>query len=494
MRERDNASEQHKLALRTNIRRETARFPEIIEGDPDLWWRKTARMVIGVRKKLEKCEDGQTKTYFEEYIQDAMEILREAGKLPIKSGETDKITEQAEHMIMGISMRMAERFEPEKLAVETHFMPLAEMVANYPHRFQTDEGEINGIKCIILKIKHPIEEVWQEVPLPIDKKTWHKGGPARAAMGIIANAPLSMQKSEFPRNDIDMIVAGERENIAVAIAVGADADGIELMGEDNLNFVRFCFGRDTQQNQVCLGAEGIYFSSGAFQSAATGHVNIVGEYVANKAIYGIDRMTVHGVDMAKQRGLMRLVKAVAEGKAISFDHVPLNANFDMGVHVLFLAKRWAKKGKFPEFSQKMYYLLGQMGQVREGEKDIFDVMERAHRENPFFDFDSEVRLQIEVVRWKSKKIVKQIDREVAWQLGLPSSMTLERFPGDSIPVRVSLDGFVYDTNRNDDQKRWGEFLERSRIRTTEQMGREKTMYERVFGTSYEPSSDLRPEK
>jgi len=385
--ERLNKSEQLK-ETRTEIRHEIVKFPELMEDDPDKWWRQTAKMVVGFRRRLDHCSNSEVVEYFGSYIDKALELLREASRLPIKINETDLIVDQAEHMVMKMSMEMAEQFEPKELELETHFIPLQEIVRRQPDRFKTEEREINGIVCIILQVKHPTLNEWQEIPLPVGKKIWHKGGPARAVIGIIANAPLSMQKSEFPWNDFDMLVAGERENIAIATAVGVDADGIELMGEEDLNVKRFCFGRDTQQNQVCLGAEGIYFSKGAFESAATGHVNIVGEYVANKAIYGMDRMTVQGVDMAKQRGLMRLVKAVAEGKALSFDYVPLNANFDMGIHVLFLAKRWAKKGKFPDFSQKMYYLLKQMGQVREGENDVFDVMERAHEENPFFDFEA----------------------------------------------------------------------------------------------------------
>lgn len=494
MRERDGREDQDRLALRTSIRREVVRLPEIIEGDPDLWWRQTARMVVGLKNRLEKCDDQEVRDYFEDHVSNAMGMLRSASKLPIETGETDKITEQAEHMIMEMSMKMAEKFEPAEQKVETFFIPLEEIVRLKPDRFKTEMKEVGGVECIMLMARHPTRDEWQEVPLPVGRKIWHKGGPARAIMGIIAGSPTPMQESEFPWNDFDVVIAGDRDNMTAAMAIGADADGIEQMGEDNLNFERYCFGRDTQQNQVCLGADGIYFSKGALESAKTGHVNIVGEYVANKAIYGIDRMSVRGVEMAKPRGLMRLVKAVAEGKAISFDYVPLNANFNMGVHVLFLAKRWERKGNFSEFSQKMYFLLKQMGQVREGERDIFDVMERAHTESPFFDFDSEVRTMDQLVKWKSKKFAKQVDREAAWHLKLPNSLTLQRSPGDEIPKRVSLDGFVYDETRGNDLERWEEFLERCRARTAEHNDREKTMYERVFGASFDESGDLRMER
>ena len=78
--------------------------------------------------------------------------------------------------------------------------------------------------------------------------------------------------------------------------------------------------------------------------------------------------------------------------------------------------------------------------------------------------------------------MKQIDREAAWQLKLPSSMVLDRFPGDSVTHKVSLEGFVVDQARTDDQQKWEAFLERSRLRTAKEMDKKKTMYEKVFGS------------
>jgi len=168
------------------------------------------------------------------------------------------------------------------------------------------------------------------------------------------------------------------------------------------------------------------------------------EYVANKAIYGIDKMIIQGELIAKPRGLMRLIKAVVEGKALSFDHIPLNSLLDLGTYPLFLAKRWQNKDQFSEHLQRMFYLLKQMNQTKEGEKDIFDTLERAHQEYPYFDFDSEVRFPIEVVRWKSRKLIKQIDREMGWQFRIPTGMEITRVPGDNIPRKISLEGFVYE--------------------------------------------------
>jgi hypothetical protein len=474
--------------IRLKFRHEISQFPEIIEGEPRTWWRQTARMVIGFRQGAGDYHNPKMREYLEKYADISKMMLRQASTIPIDSEE--QIITQTEHMIMNLSMEMAKRFEPKEIQMETHFIPLAEIVKHQPDRFKTDERTINGVRCVILSVKHPTKNEWQEIPLPKNQKIWHKGGPARAVLDIVAHSPISMQEAEFPWNDFDVVLAEIKKAVEAAIAIGVDPDGIEYMGENNLNFERFCLGRDTQQNQVCLGAEGLYYSQAALMSAITGHVNIVGEYMANKAIYGIDRMTIQKISMAKQRGLMRLLKAVAEGKALSFDHLPINANFDMGIYTLFLAKRWSKKEGFPEHMQKMYFLLKQMGQVRHGENDIFQVLDRAMKVNPFFDFDREVRTPIEVVRWKSRKFPKQLDRELAWLFNFPSSLKIRRRAGDNVSKKVSLDGFVPDKTQVNIDEKWDIFLGQARKITGKYYEKERSPYEKIFGIGYEDTEDL----
>ncbi len=309
-------------------------------------------------------------------------------------------------------------------------------------------------------------------------------------LDAIAKAPVSMQENEFPWHDFDALVANGRSNKKAALRIGVDADGIEYMGDSKLNFARYCAGRDTTQNQVCLGAEGLYYSQDAFTAAVTGHTRIENEYVANKAIYGFDKMTIQGESLAKPRGLMRLIKAVVEGKVISFHHIPLNSRFDLGTNSLFLAKRWSKKEKFPEYLQRMFFLLKQLDQTRDGELDIFDTLERAHTENSFFDFDSEVRFPIEVVKWKAKKLVKQIDREMGWTFRIPTGMEIERVPGDNVPIRISLDGFEFNFGQLDIANKWNEFLERSRQRTRQYQSHDLTAYEKIFKKEFSDTDAL----
>lgn len=470
------------------IRHQISEFPEIMEGKPGTWWRATARFLIGFDRELQSYPDPELREYFAPQIAGLFDQLREASVLT-PSGRDD-FASLTDHMIMEFSMKIALPFEQKEFQIETNFLPLGEMVESQPDRFVAEDRVINGEDCAILRVKHPTEDNWQEIPLPKNRKVWHKGGPARAVLDIVVGAPASMQESEFPWNDYDALVASGRKNRKAAINIGVDADGIENMGEAELNFPRYCAGRDTTQNQVCLGAEGLYFSQDAKRTAISGHTRIENAYVANKAIYGFDKMIIQGESLSKPRGLMRLVKAVVEGKALSFDYISLNSRFDLATHSLFLAKRWSKKEQFPEYLQRMFFLMEQMGQTREGENNIFDVLERAHKENPFFDFDSEVRFPIEVVRWKARKLVAQIDREMGWQFRIPTGMEIERVPGDNIPKRISLDGFVVDPDQLGVEKRWNKFLERSRQRTKDYQAQNLSAYERIFKRGYSTTDAL----
>lgn len=477
-------------AIRENVRKKISQFPQILENNPENWWRSSFRMIYSFGKELETDFEPKIREYFKPQVDSLIEQLRLVSKIKTETPETeselDKLTKFAQitdQMIMNYSMKIAKVFEKKDIKTNSGFLSIEKIVENQPQRFNIEERSINGELCIILQVKHPTEESWIEIPLPKKGGLWHKGGSARVVLDIVANAPLSMQKNEFPLHDYDVVIANGYNNKKTALCIGVDADGIESMGEDVLNFGRYCAGRDTTQNQVCLGVEGLYYSKDAWKTAVTGHTRIENEYVANKAIYGFDMVTVNGEQLAKPRGLMRLIKSVVEGKALSFDHKPLNSNFEMGINTLFLAKRWSssnKKEKFPERLERMFYLLKQIGQIRKDEVNIFDTLERAHRENPYFDFDSEVRFPLQVVRWKAKKLVKQIDREMGWKFKIPTDMKIQRKPGDNIPQKISLEGFVFDQNQSNIDDKWQEFLNRSRQRTKEYESLDLSAYDKIF--------------
>lgn len=407
-------------------------------------------------------------------------ILRNSQYVSMKSPLD--IVEYTEKVIMSLSMEMALIFEEEREPITEHIISLDDLVHTHPHRLRKNESMLNDTPIIELEIRHPDPEIdqWYSIPIPNQKMIWHKGGPARALLNLIADAPLSMQIAEFPWNDFDVITAGD-DVYDTAISIGVDPDGVEYMGENALNFSRFAYGRDTDQNQCCLGSDGLHYSTAALRAAQTGHINIVGKYIANKTIYGIDSMYAEGISLIKPRGLMRLVKNLVEGKALSFDYKPINANFDIGIYVLFLAKKWSKRSNFPELLQKLFVLLQQMDQVRSGEYSIIDVLDRAHKEYPFFDFDREIKTKTDLTQWKAKKFVKQFDRELAWLFDFPTTLELKRSNHDEVPITISLNQFTASETESESIKNWWDnFLLESKERTTEFESKEISQYQRIF--------------
>ena len=459
----------------------TAGLSEALDTNPpNSWWRSIANKIIFFERHLGEIQSAPIRDHIQIKIAELKLILRNSQYLPMKSPLD--IVEYTEKIIMSLSMEMALIFEETREPIGEHIVSLDTLVDNYPQRLRKKESVLNGTSVINLEIRHPdpVIDQWYSIPIPNQKMIWHKGGPARALLNLIADAPLSMQIAEFPWNDFDVITAGN-DVYDTAISIGVDPDGVEYMGENTLNFSRFAYGRDTDQNQCCLGSDGLHYSTAALKAAQTGHINLVGKYIANKAIYGVDSMYYEGISLIKPRGLMRLVKNLVEGKAISFDYKPINANFDIGIYVLFLAKKWSKRSNFPELLQKLFVLLQQMGQVRSGENSIIDVLERAHKTYPFFDFDREIKTKTDLTQWKAKKIVKQFDRELAWLFDFPTTLELTRSINDMEPITISLDSYsISDTASSEIEKWWEDYLNQSKARTAQFESIGITQYQRIF--------------
>lgn len=459
----------------------TAGLSEALDiNPPNSWWRSIAKKIIFFERHISEIQSAPIRDHIQVKIAELKLILRNSQYLPIKSPLD--IVEYTEKIIMTLSMEMALIFEEEREPITEHIISLDDLVHTYPHRLRKNESMLNDTPIIELEIRHPDPEIeqWYSIPIPNQKMIWHKGGPARALLNLIADAPLSMQIAEFPWNDFDVITAGD-DVYDTAISIGVDPDGVEYMGENALNFSRFAYSRDTDQNQCCLGSDGLHYSTAALQAAQTGHINIVGKYIANKAIYGIDSMYAEGISLIKPRGLMRLIKNLVEGKALSFDYKPINANFDIGIYVLFLAKKWSKRSNFPELLQKLFVLLQQMDQVRSGEYSIIDVLNRAHKDYPFFDFDREIKTKADLTQWKAKKFVKQFDREMAWLFDFPTTLELKRSINDMEPITISLDSYsISDSASSEIEEWWEDYLNQSRARTTQFESAGISQYQRIF--------------
>ena len=477
---------QDRIVLRTYI----AEFSEAIDTlPPEHWWKSIARRLIRFERNLVNFQSTELQEYLLYEISKIKQLLRDSQHSDVNTSQ--EIIAYTEQQMMELSMRMAMRFEEQNVSIESKTVSLDHLIENHSDRIRKKDTVLNGVQIIELSIRHPVNEQWYTIPLPTQQHIWHKGGPARAVLNILADAPLSMQLAEFPWNDFDVITAGNPEaNYKTSIAIGVDPDGVEYMGESQLNFARFALGRDTDQNQCCLGADGLHYSEVAFKAAQTGHISIVGQYIANKAIYGVDSMFMQGISLIKARGLMRLVKNVVEGKALSFDYKPVNANFDIGIYVLFLAKKWSGRANFPELLQKLYLLLQQMGQINEGETSIIEVLERAHRTYAFFDFDREIRTKEDLTQWKGRKLIKQIDRETAWIFGFPATMNLQRESTDETSIVIALPNVSYSATEADQIKLWWPtFVAECQTRTAIIYAKGMSQYERIFMKDNDVSPD-----
>lgn len=471
---------------RSHLRATISELPGVFEGTPpERWFKGTARTVLTARKALSSAPP-ETQAHLQPIIQTALDLMR--GKLnlteAIAHNEIPLITDA---IIMEMSLGMAQAFAHEVSPIPGQFVDIDTLVRDHPDQLRINTETEDTKQFKFLGIKHPFTQIWYDVPLPLDDKMWHKGGVARAVMDIHAGAPPSMLAAELPWNDLDVITIHDVKTARDhADLMGVEPSGVEVK-KGNLDVGQFFAGRDTTQNMVALGRDGLHYSNEALQAAKTGHIRISSRYFPEKAIYNTDSFVFQDSEtgkillLPKQRGQMRLIKAVAEGKAISFDHMDVVSGLDFGIYALFLAKRWMNKPNFPELMQRMFSLLQQTGQVRDDETNVIDLLTRVHGDYPHFDFTHCLDSLTDVVTWKTKKLIKQIDREFARRHNLPSEIIFVRKPGDTQPRRIDLSGFKFSEEQATTFLTWWpEFLEQCSQRTNTYLQQEITPAERYF--------------
>lgn len=246
----------------------------------------------------------------------------------------------------------------------------------------------------------------------------YKGGVARIALkvyvrsvcsreGVDISAIQSMLDAELPSSDKDAIVgpfyADKFWNVATV--VGVDLDGIELRptftnnDEDDIGDMAHYFGsRDADANQVLLTSRYLYFTDAAFDAIKTGIIHSTSRV---HSLFGTDSFVHHGRRYQSPRMVHRLVKLVAEGRAIGFEIPRYNAEIPMGIYWLVLARRWMKKDNAPELLARMYLCAEQLGQLQfldwgahEGvwttsvPSNVCEFLEAAIERYPQFTFES----------------------------------------------------------------------------------------------------------
>jgi len=426
---------------------------------PDIWWRQTVRQIFDLKKDSEQYPIEMA-DFIDRHGNKLLEILRDEKQHKNEehhfSSENDFVSLRAMEVMHSISDQLEDGLAAEENKDKdiVNIMPM-EAVLKSSDRFNLKDEKT-------FQIYSKKQKVWIDFPLPQNPNILHKGGFPRVVLKIIAGSSDKIIESELPPNDIDVIASGDADLIVQeASQMGVDSQGIELVKDINEHAL-LLGSRDINLNCCFIGKDYLVYAQDALKAAQTEKIRVKGK---KRGIYGTDLFEYDKVTLIKNRGMMRMVKALIEDKASSFDFLPLNQQQEFGIYWLVLSRKSCQKENFPELMEKLYYVNKQIGQVKEGEKDIFDVLDRIHLDYPFFDFEAP-QLDIQgSARWLSKKLLKQIDKVYrdAYQIG--SELDLVRSEGDNIPYTVSTEGFKYSgISKEDFMKKWDKFLKRCRRR------------------------------
>lgn len=439
---------------------------EIFLSDPSRWWRGSYRFIRRIqqdaRNNPEQFPEEMTQ-FIEDYSEGLLNVLKEETTIvPPEAASRrdleDFRSERAQTVMHDMSHFLMDDEPVEESPMEVNHISMDDLL-NSSERFRIQE--IDG-KSIFQIYSHEREE-FIDYPLPQTYKVMHKGGFPRTVLKILAGAPDKLIESELPPNDFDVLALNDPEAMSDAVSMGIEPDGIELI--DDFNMPEIMNNRDLDINGCFIGKDGLTYSTQSIKAAESGKVSIV---ATKRGIYGSEIFFYDGTRLIKNRGVMRYLKTITEEKALSFDFLPMNEQIDLGIYWLILAKRFSTKPNAAELLDKLYYLGKEINQVREGEENILDVLNRVHSKYPFYDFDGKPLNKVGLSRWLNRKFMKQVDKKYRDRNHIPSGLIIERQPEDTEPYTVSLENY----HRSDDaiahiKSGWNRFLQASRNRNEE---------------------------
>lgn len=412
--------------------------------------------MLGLRRMEKAAKNGKTipeiATFVQEYFPKIQALL--IHETTVKTEDPILASHEVIHKMGDIFTN-----EEESEDLEIRRLSLQELSNNYPDIHVVD----TGTNFTISLFSHSADGWWRyTIPKSRDGNILlHKGGLPRVVLKIIAGAPRETIEAELPLNDVDFIAKGEIvELYKMAEEAGGDKDGVEIT--ESINYPHIFKSRDLDLNGCLLSEDGLVFSTQAFEAAKSGKISIL----ANKrGIYGTEFFHYEGTKLIKNRGIMRLFKTIAEGKALEFDFLPLNKQVEFGIYWLVLANRFAKKPNAGILLDRLFYLGKQTGQVLETEKDIFDVLDRVHTKMPFFNFDGGKLDNLGLARWLTRKLAKQIDKAYRDRFNIPTYFPFQREEGDTKPYSVSLNNYKPNADVVDNfNSKWKKFTLQARER------------------------------
>lgn len=432
---------------------------DIVQADHESWWFRTMLFLKRFERYVHHNPDAFTPE-MRRFYQTVLPMV--ITHLSAEVGSHVPTALGAHEAILRISEEIPRSDPLEHEPAEVVRFSLDEVVAKYSAVSFTQWNE-NGRTGRALQITDS-GGTPHLFPLPETDGIYHKGGFPRVLVKIIAGADQALIDAELPPNDFDIIADPQLDSElteAEAMYLQVDPDGIEHVAE--LNFSRLFLERDLNINMTFVGKDAVYFAPQAIEAAQTGKIEVMS---AHRGIYGTEFFVYDGEVLLKNRGLMRLFKTVAEGKATSFEFKPLNENISFGIYWLVLFRKFAAKENSALYLDRLYDLAAQTNQLPEGVSNIIEVLDKAHDKYPFFDFDAGPLDEVGVARWLGKKLLRQIDASYRHNNHIPNELTLERKPGDADPYSVSLDQYT----PNPEKLAWIQaeiepFFDRCRART-----------------------------
>jgi len=436
---------------------------EILQGNSSNWFTRLYRTLLKERQRIEALPEEE-QIFLKQNIDEVIDLFQswarpEGKKKPVVTGSNDSELSFSE--IKKRIHQLEKVFEFKKEAapsMKIDSCSIEKLTALFPEQIQltTKDGRQ------ALKFRENQKQDWVEVNVPQSDTVFYKGGVPRVLTKILAGADPALLKAEIPMNDIDIIAwsngEDQEEIVREATALGADLEGIEMV-ENDQPLQEVLKGRDVDLNQCFFGKNGLVFSDNALRAAETGSIDIMDP--TERGLWGSESYyySKDNLKLIKGRGLYRLFKFIAEGKAKSFVQIELNRQNDMGIYWLVLARKFSRKQNAGQLLNRLYEIGKRAGQTLEGEQDIYDVLNRAHDQYPFFEFSDAQQSTEDIVLWLSRKLAKLADRQFRHEQGMKSEQFHERFEGDENKEVISLEGYVDDEQKNQETAaKWQSFV------------------------------------
>lgn len=410
-----------------------------LEGPVDRWIPRLYRALLTQRAQLCSLPEAERRM-LEEEIDTVVSVVRGWGDEAADGDEGffsrgQEYVHAIEALFMLPEAKEAEPLEIRRLSLEA-------LASVDPKRLRVERTE-TGTQ---VAFRANARAKWTRALVPELDGVYYKGGLPRILLKTALGATGPTLAAEIPMNDVDVLSARDENALGVlaeAARLGADADGVEFV--ESIDWQAVMPARDVNLNQVLFGKEGLVYTTNAEEAVRTGSLRIESK---DRGLYGTETFFHDGVPLIKNRGMYRLFKFVAENKAVSFDQIPLNRQVDFGIYWLVLARKFATKPNGGELLNRLFELARRAGQVRDGEDDVYDVLRRVHGQFPFFEFNQAKQSEPDVLRWLGRKLSTMADRKFRITRGMRLAQTFERRPGDTVPERVSLEGYAGDVARD----------------------------------------------